>query len=428
MIKFLYKIYHRYAHTVFFKWIGILYRRGSIIGNIKAQGRLRKLAERESRNIEKIKVVFLCQYIPCWNKLSRIFEEMQHDSRFDVKIIAIPEKINNIDTENYIYFSKRYGKGVVIDAYKESTWYDIMVENPDYVFLQRPYDQYLPELYRSKNISKYAKVLYVSYGYLLTDTDREICAEKRFFRNVYMYFAENTYQCECNIKRFKRAHENSWMKTLDLGYPSLENFILKEDTSSKCEETRFLWTPRWTEDKEVGGSSFMKYKDSIVEYVKKKDNVKFIFRPHPMMFEHFISVGRLSENDKENYVKIFDDNKRFVYDRSGDYAPVFWNTDILITDYSSIIVEYFLTEKPIIYCDVGIKDPDKVFRKIMEGMYVVSTWSQVQEMLDKLISGEDPLKEKRREIKNLIFGQDIPGTSKRIIDSIVNDYKGMERE
>ena len=428
MIKFMYKIYHRYAHTIFFKWIGILYRRGFFVENIRAQGRLKKLAQGKRKNCDKIKVVFLCQYIPCWNKLSRIFEEMQHDGRFEVKIIAVPEKINNIDDRNYMYFSERYGKDVVIDAYKESEWYDIRKENADYVFLQRPYDQYLPELYRSKNISRFAKVLYVSYGYMLTDTDREICAEKRFFRNIYMYFAENSYQCKCNINRFKRAHKNAWMKTLDLGYPSLENFISKKDTAVEGEETRVLWTPRWTEDKEVGGSSFMKYKDSVIEYAKKKENVQLIFRPHPMMFDHFVSVGRLSTKDAESYINIFDDNKKYVYDRSGDYASTFWNTDILITDYSSIIVEYFLTEKPIIYCDVGIKDPDLVFRKIMERMYIVNSWDEVEAMLDKLISGDDPLKDKRREIKKLIFGQDIQGTSKRIIDSIVNDYKGMEKE
>ena len=96
-----------------------------------------------------------------------------------------------------------------------------------YVFYQRPYDTYLPVLYRSGSVSKFAKVCYVSYAYQIDKATEGSCLNKLFYRNVYMYFAENRVYYDYNVKRFKYSHKKGYRKTLDIGYPSLEEFMKK---------------------------------------------------------------------------------------------------------------------------------------------------------------------------------------------------------
>ena len=72
-------------------------------------------------------------------------------------------------------------------------------------------------------------------------------------------------------------------------------------------------------------------------------------------------------------------------------------TGILVTDISSIIVSFFMTGRPIIYCVCELP-PSEDFKEMLEGIYVAENWEDVKKYISRLINGDDFLREKRIEI------------------------------
>ena len=58
---------------------------------------------------------------------------------------------------------------------------------------------------------------------------------------------------------------------------------------------------------------------------------------------------RMTERDVENYKNSVKEHGA-SFDKNEIVGDTFRQTEILITDYSSIILEFFLSGKPVIYC------------------------------------------------------------------------------
>lgn len=425
-MEFLKKIYHKYSNTKLFQLLADIYRNGFFVTNYMSFLRVKRLSKLTYNVEQPVKVVFLCQYIQAWNKLKCVYERMQQDERFETSIVAVPYDIKNIDNGVYDYFTKHYGENV-ITAWNGQEWLDLQTLGAHYVFYQRPYDQYLPKEYRSNKVSKYAKVCHVVYGYQLAITTEASLMNKLFFRNVYMYFAENTIYYKYNIERFKRSHKLGYRKTYNIGYPSLEDFAKQRPKEEKLKDKfQILWTPRWSDDEEVGGSNFMTFKDHVVELPKKLGDIELIFRPHPMTFQHFISVGKITQEEVERYLDIYEKDEHLTYDNQPDYVKQFWNSDVLLTDGSTIIAEWFLTGKPIVYCETGSK-PNAFMKEMMKVFYIVHSWEEAEEKIKELHRGIDPLKEERERKVQELMGDDLEHVSNRFLETIYEDYINNKR-
>lgn len=415
MVSLLKKIYHKLSCFKFIKKMGQIYLNGFPWDNYLAYKRLKKIQSNSKSDIDrKIRVAFIGQNVQIWGKIDPVFIRMSSDDRFDVKLFSIKD-INDETNKSYEYFNKLYNNVIEVTPEGDDK---LRAFKPDYVFYTRPYDQYLPKQYRSGVVSRYSKVCYCTYTFILTTNNIEDCYSKLFARNVYIYFAENKYMRNRNKKRFKQAHKNGFMKSLFMGYPILGEILKFE--KNDADDFSIMWTPRWSTSQETGGSSFFEYKDKIIDYIKSSDDARLIFRPHPLAFPHFIKTGEMSETEVKNYKDYFL-LKRFKYDDSAEYGQTFANADVLVSDISSMIPEFYVTKKPIIFCETGA-ELLPVMRKMLEGCYVSKNWDETEKILDMLKSGEDPLKEKRSAICDEVFGNNLKDIPSRFVNTIVEDY------
>ena len=102
------------------------------------------------------------------------------------------------------------------------------------------------------------------------------------------------------------------------------------------------------------------------------------------------------------------------FDQNKMIEETFNNTDILITDISSIIYTYLLYEKPVIFCNTNVpKSPS--LEALMECMYLANNWNDVEKWIRTIINGEDRLKEKRH-----ICAEKIRRENRNAVDNIVS--------
>lgn len=146
-----------------------------------------------------------------------------------------------------------------------------------------------------------------------------------------------------------------------------------------------------------------------------------MFRPHPQAFLNWVATGELSENELAQYKEAFNELPNAKIDDTKEYLTTFYSSDCMVTDISSIVAEYFLTGKPIIYCHK--KDCFNDFsRKLSEGFYWVKNWNELEKTLEMLKSGSDPLNEKRQKLIKEAFYIPESGAGTTIKDLIKKDF------
>ena len=90
----------------------------------------------------------------------------------------------------------------------------------------------------------------------------------------------------------------------------------------------------------------------------------------------------------------FDDNRII--------ADTFRNTDILISDYSSILRFFLAMNKPVIYCYTDYK-ANAEFLSLHNAMYISTSWESLEKHLTNLIEGNDYLEDRRGSLVNEIL-------------------------
>ena len=87
--------------------------------------------------------------------------------------------------------------------------------------------------------------------------------------------------------------------------------------------------------------SCIEYIVPLIDLLLKSTNYKIFFRPHPS-----------NQSDKKviDILKKFRNKKRFYLDKSKNYAKVYFNSSLMITDLSGTAYTYaFLTKNPVIF-------------------------------------------------------------------------------
>ena len=399
----------------------IFYIGKSVCLDIRSDIRLLKLKNKTCGN--KIRVGFIVQMPEIWDKQQVVYEELLKRDNTEVFMFVVPsyDIEKRVITTNYEnnYFLNRYSSVIrAIDTFGKAI--DLKAYELDYAFYQRPYDMYLPEQLRSHNVSAYCKCCYIPYGFSGADVFDEGNTNRDFFRNIYFTFMESSYMQKKLVRKYPISSRMGIRHIEDLGYPSLEPYFAKR-TSETLKTV--LWTPRWSYDAKLGGSHFVEYKNLPFVLQDKFKDIRCVFRPHPLMFGELKSKELMTETDVETYLSAVE-NCGIVYDTGTPINAALDEADVLITDYSSIIIMYFLTGKPIIYCKSHIEF-NETFQKLGQYMYLAESEEDIYFYMEQLSNGNDSLKEKRLEFISREFSKHI-NADKRIIDRIIDDGIGKD--
>ena len=182
----------------------------------------KKRVQEKIESKEVLKVIFIVQYIPGWNKLEPIYTKMKKDDRFNPIILCVPLNIQNnkmMDdkgNDTYRYLVER-GYEAIDALLEDGNWYDLKKIQPDYVFHSRPYNYFMPTVYTSNTIVKYALICNVLYGACLTKNGLDVTLNKNYFRDVYMYFAFDKSEVDYFQYRYRLGTKLKIQRSLPCG-------------------------------------------------------------------------------------------------------------------------------------------------------------------------------------------------------------------
>ena len=171
------------------------------------------------------------------------------------------------------------------------------------------------------------------------------------FSMLYRLFSLDYYDsvlCDANyqIEMIRKLEQKRNLPAKELPvvgstYMDFNRQILPEKAHS--ENPQILIAPTW------GPQGLLtKFGDKILEELIKNTNYEITIRPHPQSL-------KVEKNIIANLQKKYGSNKRIKWDFSPDNLQALTNADVLISDFSGVMIDYaFLFKKPFLYVDTEI--------------------------------------------------------------------------
>ena len=365
---------------------------------------------------EKLNAIFYVYDETKW-KCQSVYDILSEDSRFNVKILVTKTACLNKNNSSYIsdndvertykFFTE---KGMNVEyAYdiKKSKFIPLKKYNPDIIFYQHPW--YVKTEQGPVVCSKFALTCYIPYYFPIETAD--IDCGLRFHQYVENYYVLDGYTKQKYLEKNPELKE----KLKVVGYPYLD--LYEKNNTQKAEEY-YIYAPHWTlGEKGLAYGTFEWSGKFMLEYAKTHPEIKWIFKPHPLLYKALQDSGYMTKKEAEEYYSEW--GKIGIRYESGEYLDIFRQSKMMITDCSSFLGEYFITTKPIIH----LMSEKSQFRTsenpILKTYYRANNLEELKILLEKLPE-QDDLKDFRvQTLKKTGLGESL--SSKRIADNIINE-------
>lgn len=384
----------------------------------------RRRAKRIHQNKKETIVVFLVLSPAEWSSLKTVYEACRQHPKAKPYIVVVESTrpIPEYREKEYIECLKffRAIEPDAIGAKQENEWFDLRTLSPEIIFYQSPYNSMYPKPYDMSKVSRYAKICYIPYGYAISDckerkTYFEIQYGRPLVEEAYAIFASNSSDNEYLKLMNRDIAPRKDICIFDVGSPRCD-LIKWPNRRSRGERVIFGWTPRWEMQGDGHkGTNFFRYKDKLVHYFKLHPECDLIIRPHPLMFSNFIEKGIMTFEDVDAFKKSLLETENIKLDNEPNYQTLFEKTDALIMDYSSLIFEFSLTGKPMIYCD-SLDGLNKQTKQLLLCDYIALNWEEMLRYIEMIMKCEDPNKEKRDAVIEKILRGNHGNVGKSILE------------
>jgi CDP-glycerol glycerophosphotransferase (TagB/SpsB family) len=158
----------------------------------------------------------------------------------------------------------------------------------------------------------------------------------------------------------------------------------------------------------------------FLQLARECPNLQIVLKPHPSLFEKVVFFGLITHEDLRAYLEEFLSLPNTAMVTGGNYIPLFWASDIMITDGIGFFAEYMVTGKPLIWSEnPGHFAMNKIGQILQEGMYRASDFEAIVQYLEQLcVERNDPLAPKRQEITRQLLPRP-EGSAQFIVNDIL---------
>lgn len=377
---------------------------------------------RKAKRGEKIKVIFLSTNISKW-KCQSVYDRMSQSDAFD-PIVALTltsfDRRESIEVQAKKMCDARafyHARGCrTVDAYDLDKRRAIALSDfgADIVFPQEPIP--MAKVQRIFAISRTALCCYIPYSIEYEDDDAVDCKAMNalhfqpwFHDLLYLNITWNAAQADYGRRMSPWWHRAG--KIEGLGHPYFDALQTAEPRGAKdC----IIYAPHFSfptnkVDRPITCSMFLETGMEILAYAQAHREMKWLFKPHPALYSQLIEYGGWSRAKVDAYFGAWEQLGEKCYD--GDYVHYFRNSRAMITDCCSFVIEYPVTEKPLIRLvrpDSKVKVRPSVERYI-HTLYEADNLEEMQRLFEMVLERrEDPRRAERIDaLKDLrVLGHD----------------------
>lgn len=353
----------------------------------------------------EIKIAFFPYKYSMWDSLESIWKAASKDKRCECQVVPIPyyDKGEDGKLAEFHYEGELFPKDIPIVDYRN---YSIESENPDIVYIHNPYDEYnkvtcIHPVFFMENLKKQgAFMVYVPY-YLSSG-----CSDlKKIGTGYKTKGAVYSDYIILQSDKLKTAYEYSGIgseKLLVTGSPKIDKIYEMMAGDGRIKEE---WQPVLKDRKVflfcssindlLGCDNWLSDTNAVIESILSDKSLALIWRPHPLLF-HTLQI--LKKDYVKEYQRIYkkvQEAENGVIDENGDFGDAFMASDGMVSDFSSLVLQYTFSGKPVLLLrDSSEGRKMEVFCDYFSN-YFLSDGTTVKDFIDMIKEGRDERKEER---------------------------------
>ncbi len=383
------------------KWWAIRKKVGTPKAHSRRQVKYRALLE----SGKTINVVFEVTGIPKW-KADSLLRLMLEHPRFNPIVWHVPytgERDTPRDRGELEQCRRHFASmGVKLVCY--DTLQDFPAdEKPDIVFPNEPYDISIFSMPHNKGLLK-CPWCFIPYDYASS-----VCRENKeqiITNGALFEFYENVATAQAAA----RIMTNGGINAVVSGHAMADAYLFPPQPRPEAWKTcqgrmkRVIWAPHWTLDSKtcwIAFGTFLQTGEILLEMAEKyREQIQFAFKPHPNLHQELCKHPQWGKEKADAfYAKWWEmPNTQF---EDGAYADLFMQSDAMIHDCGSFMLEYLYADKPCMY----LKDPENrqeysaMAADCLNAYRIGITREDIEEFLQMVLRGEDPKAEVRRQLR-----------------------------
>lgn len=302
-----------------------------------------------------IRIAFQVAQLGKW-KSESLLQLMLKDSRFEPIIWCVPAagknhllhpKIHAAETKRVTtHFAERDIRVCTYPSLKAFP----AGERPDFIFIHEAYDY----IFNSESYSGLTKELlgYIPYGYHNTTNPESL---NGIGNNIALF---NFYENESVKRDAQEVAGNRGCNVYVSRHPMADIFAeAKKSAHSAWKDCgksmkKVIWAPHWTIAPGMSwfiSGTFLRNAESMLELAKKyQDSIQFAFKPHPHLYRTLCSLPEWGEEKNRAYYQQWAEMPNSQLDE-GEYTELFMQSDGMIHDCGSFILEYLYADKPCLF-------------------------------------------------------------------------------
>lgn len=364
----------------------------------------------------KLEILFLPYKYSMWDCMESIWEEAKSDKSCNCHIVPIPYYDKNSDGS---FGMEHYEGNAFPMEIEDFSSYCLKTERPDIIYFHNPYDGYnfvtsvAPDFY-APELAKHTNML-VYVPYAISGFTSDYKNLNVLSNSMGCQFAHKIILHSEELKKGFIANGVRSDKIAVLGTPKIDavmkktNVEIPDDWKEKIGDRKviLLNTGIATLLRKEGWLLIIK---DIMSFLMNHPKVFLIWRPHPLQDA---TIGSMRPGEIESYNQILalmDQADNIIKDPSTDPYPAIGISDGLLSDYSSILLQYAFTGKPALSLDNRRScRKEHVFCDFFSN-YFLEDGDTVENFVDMIINNTDQRREERiRYAKNSVLNGD--GTS-----------------
>lgn len=381
------------------------------------------------RKKENINVCFIL-WNPSYWKTDSLYRLMLKHPRFN-PVIAIQPNLG------YTNLADRIREMEAAKAYFREKGYPVLDEcevdgirkvfHPDIIFSPNPYEGTADALLKGALKELWC---YVPYGFRNSEQE---CSFNMVTQNKYWFnFMENEYFMGIARKLMANGASNA----LVTGYPFVDTYYYPEQfpVSEKAHwkelpgnRKRVIWAPHWalSYGSILQAGTFLSIADGMLKLAEEyADRIQFVFKPHPGLRKELYKLDDWGHDRTDRYYATWAELPNAQLE-NGEYTHLFLDSDAMIHDCGSFIVEYLLTGKPCCYVQnrERIAQFNQMTNEALDTYYWADNMAGIRQFLDRVVLGGEDEKQPLRQAYAARYLTPPHGQSaaQNIIDAILGE-------
>jgi hypothetical protein len=367
-----------------------------------------------------IRVVFLVFYFEAWDSLDAIYRIMLADDRFDPMVVSIPRKLTGYDKfrDEKKVSAFLDSQGIEHERFRFKKSKEGLARlkelDPDYVFLNYPWQRNYKKNYQIEKLVEFTKVCYVPYfSTSLVQEPGEAGVAPHQYTQPTHQLAHMVFLQDADTKAAFDSNGRADHAFLT-GTPKIDALMaaksevpsiwpIVREHNAKAEPFKLLWAPHHSyADRWLNFGHFNDQREPMLAYAQAHPELDIVFRPHPFLFGTMTDRDVMTQEEVDDWRSRWDALPNTFTDLGAPLTSLLLASDALVTDGVSFLAEYpLVTGKPAIFWEKSQHWDFSPLGKIAAATTVtVHTMAEVEQAISQAQVGTLP--DRTKEIQELV--------------------------